>query len=218
MHARAEEYSNEEAGGSFLKGKRIGGRWCSSRSTGHRVQKVKWEIEKDCRKMIRNVADNDHILRTSVHKILRQNLEMKKVRSKMVLKVLTLEQKRGRVFIAETFLQNCEADSTLLGRIISGFQIWFVHKTSVNEVEGEWQTTSRGSSHGSVPAQINVNFIFRRPRNGDGGIGATQEKCSCCFLYRNAPYIENLSERRGWSCGLRTCSCSTTTTPPADSM
>ncbi len=49
------------------------------------------------------------------------------------------------------------------------------------------------SSHGSVPAEIDVNFILCRPRKGgDGMVGAVLEKCRCCFLYQNALEIENL--------------------------
>ncbi len=48
------------------------------------------------------------------------------------------------------------------------------------------------SSHGSIPAEIDVNFIFRYTRRGDGGMGAISEKCRRCFLSLNAPEIENL--------------------------
>ncbi len=88
------------------------------------VEKVKQEIEKDCRKTIRDVADSTDISCTSVHKILQQNLEMKKVCSKLVLKVLMPEQKKEQVFIAETFLNDCEADPTLPGWIIMGDESW----------------------------------------------------------------------------------------------
>ncbi len=43
------------------------------------IEKVNWEIEKDRQKIIRDVANSTDILRTSIHKILRQNLEMEKV-------------------------------------------------------------------------------------------------------------------------------------------
>ncbi len=56
------------------------------------VEKVKWKIEKDHQKMIRDVADSTDILGTSVHKFLWENWEMKKVCSKLVLKVLMPEQ------------------------------------------------------------------------------------------------------------------------------
>ncbi len=47
------------------------------------------------------------------------------------------------------------------------------------------------SWHGSVPADIDVHFIFRRPRRGDGGMGVVLEKCRLCF-HQNTPEIENL--------------------------
>ncbi len=74
---------------------------------------------------------------------------------------------------------------------VVGFWIWFIHKASASAVEEEQQTTVQKSSHGSVPAEIDVNFIFRRPRWGDGGTGAILGKCRRCFLYRNALRIEN---------------------------
>ncbi len=86
-------------------------------------------------------------------------MKMKKVRSKLVLKVLMLEQKKERIFIAEMFLKDCKEDPTLLGWIIMGFQIW-----SVNAVEEKRRTTAQKISHNSVPTEIDVNFIFRRPR------------------------------------------------------
>ncbi len=163
----------------------------------HNVEKVKREIKKDRQKMIRDVADSTNITRMRAHKILRQNLEMKKVCSKLFLKVLMLEQKEEQVFIAETFLNDCKADAILLRWIITGdesvcFRIWSIHKVSVNAVEEKRRTTTQKSSHGLVPLEIDVNFIFRRPRFGDGGMGAILEKCRRCFLYRNAPEIDNL--------------------------
>ncbi len=75
---------------------------------------------------------------------------------------------------------------------VVGFQIWSVHKVSVNAVEKEGWTTAQKSSHDSVPAGIDFNFIFRRPRCGDGGMGAVSEKCRHCFLNWNTLEIENL--------------------------
>ncbi len=68
--------------------------------------------------MITDFADSTDISRTSVYKILRQNLEMKKVCSKLVCKVMMLEQKKERVFIAEML------DPTVPGWIITGDEQW----------------------------------------------------------------------------------------------
>ncbi len=53
--------------------------------------------------MIRDVADITDISCKCVHKILCQNMEMKKVCSKLGWKVLTPEQMKERVLIAEMF-------------------------------------------------------------------------------------------------------------------
>ncbi len=115
-----------------------------------------------------DVAGNTDILRMSVHKILRQNLGMKKVCSRLVLKVLMPEQKKERVFIHYRNIFERLRGGSNASWIdhhewwVVGFRKWFVHKASVNAVNGEQRTMARKSSHGSVPVKIDGNFIFRR--------------------------------------------------------
>ncbi len=88
--------------------------------------------------MIRDVTDSTVISHTSVHKILQQNLEMKEC-LKLVLKVLTPEQKKEQVFIAEMFLNDCEADPKLLRWIITGDESWvFEYDPSTNHQSMQW--------------------------------------------------------------------------------
>ncbi len=98
--------------------------WLTTVLNARNVEKVKREIEKDRWKTIRDGTDSTDISPMKVHKILRQNLEMKKVWSKMILKVLTIEQKKERVFVAQMFLNDCEADPKLPGWIIAGDESW----------------------------------------------------------------------------------------------
>ncbi len=100
--------------------------WPATACNTSNIEKMKREIEKDRWKTIRDVADRTDISCMSVHKILRQNLEMKKMSLKLILKVLTHEQKKERLFIVETFLNDCKADPTLLGRIIAGDESWIL--------------------------------------------------------------------------------------------
>ncbi len=75
----------------------------------------------------------------SVHKILQQNLELKKECSKLVLKVL-IPEKKERVFFAETFLKNCEEDTTLFGWIITGDESWvFKYDLSTTCQSMQWK-------------------------------------------------------------------------------
>ncbi len=106
------------------------------------------------------------------------------------------------------------------GLWVMGFWIWSVHKVSVNAVEEERQTMTQKSSYGSVPPEINVNFIFRHPKRGDGEMGAVSGKCRLCFLCRNTPQIENLylkGEAELWVGNLFLLHHDNTTSRQADS-
>ncbi len=114
--------------------------WADRQATVCNIEKLKWRIEKDRWKMIRDVADGADISHTSVYKILWQNLEMEKVCLKLVLKVLAPEQKKEWVFIAVTFLNDCEADPTLLRQIIIGDKSWvFEYDPSTKCQSMQWK-------------------------------------------------------------------------------
>ncbi len=84
------------------------------------LEQVKTCIDQDRCKTMRDVAPITKISKSSIHMILRQELNMQKMYSKMVPKVLTPEQKQTCVFMAETFLNNLESDDSLLSQIITG--------------------------------------------------------------------------------------------------
>ncbi len=65
---------------------------------------MKKYIHEDCLKMVRDFATSTKTSKSSVHTIL-QELNMRKVCSKMVPKVATPEQKQARLFMAETLLR-----------------------------------------------------------------------------------------------------------------
>ncbi len=94
--------------------------------------------------MIRDVINSTDTLRTSVHKMLQQNLEMKKMRSKLVLNVKMPEWKKERVFIAEMFLNDCKMDLTLHGWIITGDEWWiFEYDLSKKGQSMQWESSDK---------------------------------------------------------------------------
>ncbi len=68
-------------------------------------EQVKICTDQDCHKQV-DIATSTKISKSSVRTILQQELNMWKVCSKMMPKVLTLEQKQARVFMAETPLND----------------------------------------------------------------------------------------------------------------
>ncbi len=83
-------------------------------------EQVKKCINQDCRKTVRDIAKSAKISKSNIHTILRQELNMRKVCSKMVPKVLTPEQKHACVVMDKTLLNNLESDDSLLSQIITG--------------------------------------------------------------------------------------------------
>ncbi len=130
-------------------------------ATACNIEKVKQKIKKDRRKTIRDVADNTDISRTSEHKILWQNLEMKKVCLKLVLKVLMPEQKKERIFIAETFLNDCEADLMFLGWIIMGDESWvFKCNKSTKHQSMQWKRSDEPQHKKAHMTQSQQKFML----------------------------------------------------------
>ena len=62
--------------------------------------------------------------RESVRKILRDDLAMRKVCAKMVPKILSEEQKQGRVNFCKDMLETIAGDADILGQVITGDETW----------------------------------------------------------------------------------------------
>ena len=56
--------------------------------------------------------------------ILTQDLNMRRVAAKFVPRILTAEQKEGRLFVAKNMLQEAESDENFMGQIITGDETW----------------------------------------------------------------------------------------------
>jgi len=73
------------------------------------------------RLIVRSIAEQVNIDRETVRKILTEDLDMRKVCSKMVPKELTEEQKQRRVTICQDLL---EMQDDILGHVIMGDETW----------------------------------------------------------------------------------------------
>jgi len=80
------------------------GRPATSR-TEENIAKVRQIVRENRRLTVRSIAEQVNIDRETVRKILTEDLDMRKVCAKMVLKELTEEQKQRRVFSYQT--NNC---------------------------------------------------------------------------------------------------------------
>ncbi len=129
-----------------------------------------------------------HISHTSVHKILRQNLEMKKVCWKLVESFDARTEERTN----KSSLQKCfwtivrQIRCFLDGLMSRGF--WnMICPQSISQCSGRGATNHNTKKLAWLsPTRNYVNFIFQHLRHGDGGMGAVSKKCRLFF------YIETL--------------------------
>jgi len=90
-------------GGTFSEGREIvtdekrSGRPATSR-TEENISKVRQIVRENRRLTVRSIAQHVNINKETVRKILTEDLDMRKVCAKIVLKELTEEQKQRRVF------------------------------------------------------------------------------------------------------------------------
>jgi predicted DNA-binding protein YlxM (UPF0122 family) len=97
----------------------------STSETDANVAKVGEIVRQKRRLSIRAVAELINIDKETVRQMLHNNFDMKKVCSKMVPRLLTLEQKEIRMKICADILQNIENDPNILEKVITFDESWF---------------------------------------------------------------------------------------------
>ena len=81
-----------------------------------------------------------NIDRETVRKILTEDLDMRKVRAKMVPKELTIGQKQRRVTICQDLLERQDA---ILGHVIPGDETWVnQYDPEVKWQNAQWKTAN----------------------------------------------------------------------------
>ena len=81
-------------------------------------------VRADCRLTVRMIAEELAINKDTVWSIVNENLEMRKVCTKMLPKLLSEDQKQQRVTVCQDIIERLEDDPDLLGRVITGDESW----------------------------------------------------------------------------------------------
>ena len=96
----------------------------STSHTSDNVAKVKAVLDSDQRVSVRLIADQVGLPKSIVHEIVTTKLQMWKVCTKLVPKVLTDEQKENRVSISRELLDHVRGDPDFLEQVITGDERW----------------------------------------------------------------------------------------------
>lgn len=111
--------------------------------TDENVAKVRELLNSDRRLSIRLIAQEVHLAKSTVHSIVTDDLQMRKMCAKLVPKVLSDEQKEHRVTICRELLERLETDPNLLDRVITGDETWiFEYDPETKRQSAEWHTSA----------------------------------------------------------------------------
>lgn len=105
------------------------------------VGKIKEMINNDRRLSVRMISDDLQIGKDAVHDILRNDLNKRKSCSRIVPKILTLEEKMRRKDYCADCLESCSRDPSFINRIITGDETWvFAYEPETKRQSMEWRS------------------------------------------------------------------------------
>jgi [histone H3]-lysine36 N-dimethyltransferase SETMAR len=91
------------------------------------VNTVSAIIQEDPCLTVRDIEDFTLIPKSSVHRILTQHLQLRRVSARWVPHLLTTEQMKKRVEICRQWKEMVNADNRLMERVITGDETWVYH-------------------------------------------------------------------------------------------
>ena len=113
----------------------------STTRTDENITRVKQLVRSDRRLTVRMISDELSLNRESVQTILLHDLGMREVCAKMVLKILSEDQKQNRVKICEDVLEKIKDDPDILMLIIAGNEAWvFIYDPETKRQNMQWNT------------------------------------------------------------------------------
>lgn len=114
-------------------------------STAQVVENVRKALEEDRRLSLRQLEDTLGIARTTLHRIVTDDLGMKRIVARWVPKLLTNEQKQTRVQVCRQLLNAYHDDEGYLDRIVTGDESWFSYYIPETKAQSsEWRIPGEG--------------------------------------------------------------------------
>ena len=115
----------------------------STSKTDDNVERVRSLVRSDRRLTLRKINSELNLNRFTVHQILTQDLDMRKVCVKMVPKNLTTEQKANRRDVCLDLMDRLEREPEFFSRDITGDESWVLeYDTETKRQSREWHTAN----------------------------------------------------------------------------
>ena len=114
----------------------------STSKTDDNVERVRSLVRSDRQLMLRMISELN-LNRFTVHQILTQDLDMRKVCAKMVTKNLTTEQKANQRDVCLDLLDHLEREPEFFSCVITGDESWILeYDTETKHQSREWHTAN----------------------------------------------------------------------------
>lgn len=115
-------------------------------------------ILQDRRITAREIANDIGVSIGSVHSVLTDNIDIRKVSAKCALKMLTIEQKQSNLDIARDTLGNVNSDPNFLTTDITGEETWFYGYYAETKMQSSHRRKQR--KHARFTDMLSVSFDF----------------------------------------------------------
>jgi len=114
----------------------------SSSRTENSVARVKAVLDRDRRLSVRLLAEEVGLPKTDVHRIITEDLHMRKICAKLVPKNLSDEQKDNCVLVSRELLDCVTSEPNFLQGVITGDETWvFEYDPTTKRQSSEWHTS-----------------------------------------------------------------------------
>ena len=114
--------------------------WPATSRTEENIAKIRQIVRENRRLTVRSIVEQVNIDRETVRKILTEDLDIRKVCTKMVPKDLTEKKKQTRVAICQDLL---ERQDDILGRVIKGDETWvYQYDPAMKRQNAQWKTAN----------------------------------------------------------------------------
>jgi len=140
----------------------------STARTENNVARVKVVLDRDRRLQVWLIAEEVGLPKTDVHRIITEDLHMRKICAKLVLKNLSDEQKDNRVLVSREILDRVKSEPDFLQGVITGDETWvFEYDPTTKRQSSEWHTSESPRpkkarmSKSRVKSMLIIFFLFK---------------------------------------------------------
>ena len=149
-------FSRFKAGRTSIDDDERSGRPVSS-STPEMIERVRQIIREDRRRTIDEVSMLVGISHGTCHKILTEDLKMRRVASKFVPRLLSVDQKQQRLDVCLDLKENAANDPSFLSNVITGDETWvYAYDPETKTQSSQWK--SPGSPRPKKARQVRSNI------------------------------------------------------------